>query len=78
MKTKEELNELKKEIEALNEQICELTSEELEQVIGGTTMLQGKAAGVQVTSCGQPGADPSVRIRGIGSFESSTPLYVIG
>lgn len=42
-----------------------------------STMLQGKAAGVQITTDGQPGADPSVRIRGIGSFGSTAPLYVV-
>ena len=42
-----------------------------------SSMLEGKVAGVQITSDGQPGADPSVRIRGIGSFGSTSPLYVI-
>ena len=42
-----------------------------------SSMLEGKVAGVQITSDGQPGADPSVRIRGIGSFGSTAPLYVI-
>ncbi len=42
-----------------------------------STMLEGKVAGVQITTDGQPGADPSVRIRGIGSFGSTAPLYVI-
>ena len=42
-----------------------------------STMLEGKVAGVQITSDGQPGADPSVRIRGLGSFGSTNPLYVI-
>ena len=42
-----------------------------------STMLQGKASGVQITSDGQPGADPVVRIRGIGSFGSTNPLYVV-
>lgn len=42
-----------------------------------STMLEGKVAGVQITSDGQPGADPSVRIRGIGSFNNTAPLYVI-
>ncbi|MNK34491.1 TonB-dependent Receptor Plug Domain protein [compost metagenome] len=42
-------------------------------------VLQGAAAGVQVTSVsGQPGATSTVRIRGVGSFTaSSTPLYVV-
>ena len=42
-----------------------------------STMLEGKVAGVQITSDGQPGADPAVRIRGVGSFGSTAPLYVI-
>ena len=42
-----------------------------------STMLEGKVAGVQITSDGQPGADPAVRIRGLGSFGDTSPLYVI-
>ena len=35
MKTKEELNEIKEEIEKLDTKLHELTEEELEQVTGG-------------------------------------------
>ena len=35
MKTKEELNALKKEVEALNKKLAELSEEELSQVSGG-------------------------------------------
>ncbi len=35
MKTKEELNEIKEEVETLNEKLHELTDEELAQVTGG-------------------------------------------
>ena len=42
-----------------------------------STMLEGRIAGVTVTSDGQPGADPIIRIRGIGSFGDTSPLYVI-
>ena len=35
MKTKEELNELKEEVEALSKKLHELTEDELEQVTGG-------------------------------------------
>ena len=42
-----------------------------------STMLEGKVAGVQITTDGQPGADPIVRIRGIGSFGSTAPLYIV-
>jgi TonB-dependent SusC/RagA subfamily outer membrane receptor len=31
----------------------------------------------QISTDGQPGADPTVRVRGIGSFGSTAPLYVI-
>ena len=34
-KSKEELNKLKEEVEAVNEKLRELTEEELEQVTGG-------------------------------------------
>ena len=34
-KTKEELDALKEEVNKVNEKICELTPEELEQVTGG-------------------------------------------
>ncbi|GAB3357318.1 TonB-dependent receptor [Arachidicoccus ginsenosidivorans] len=42
-----------------------------------STMLEGRVAGVNVTSDGEPGADPTVRIRGIGSFGDVSPLYVV-
>lgn len=42
-----------------------------------STMLEGKVAGVQITTDGQPGADPTVRIRGVGSFGDTSPLYVV-
>ncbi len=42
-----------------------------------STMLEGKVSGVSITTDGQPGADPAVRIRGIGSFGSTAPLYVV-
>ena len=42
MKTKEELNALKEEVEALNRKLAELTEEELEEVAGGTMTTQEK------------------------------------
>ncbi len=42
--------------------------------------LQGKVAGMQIISSGAPGASPTVRIRGIGSYPGSgntNPLYVV-
>ncbi|HOK99234.1 MAG TPA: TonB-dependent receptor plug domain-containing protein, partial [Bacteroidales bacterium] len=40
-------------------------------------LLQGQASGVMVQSSGEPGAAPVVRIRGVGSFTNSNPLYVV-
>lgn len=40
--------------------------------------LQGKVSGVQITSTsGQPGAGSAVRIRGVGTFNDSSPIYVV-
>ena len=41
------------------------------------TALQGLAPGVSVTTSGLPGGTPDINIRGIGSFGSTGPLYVI-
>ena len=56
-----------------------VNAEELKRVSNSniSTMLEGKVAGVQITSDGQPGADPAVRIRGLGTFGDTSPLYVI-
>ena len=56
-----------------------VNADELKRVSNSniSTMLEGKVAGVQITSDGQPGADPSVKIRGLGTFGSTAPLYVI-
>ncbi len=41
-------------------------------------MLQGRAAGVTITSTGTPGASASVKIRGLNSFSGQdSPLYVV-
>jgi len=39
--------------------------------------MQGKVAGVNVVNSGVPGAGPTVRVRGTGSFANSNPLYVV-
>ncbi|VTR34280.1 SusC/RagA family TonB-linked outer membrane protein [Sphingobacterium thalpophilum] len=41
------------------------------------SMLQGRVAGVSVSSDGQPGAMPQVRLRGISTFNNADPLYVV-
>ena len=45
-----------------------------------TQMMQGRVAGVSITTDGQPGASPSVRVRGVSTFglgASAEPLYVV-
>ena len=44
MKTKEELNALKEEVEALNRKLAELTDEELAQVSGGVRPVPDEPA----------------------------------
>jgi TonB-linked SusC/RagA family outer membrane protein len=40
--------------------------------------LQGKTAGVTITSTGgSPGTPPTVRIRGIGTVNNNNPLYIV-
>lgn len=40
--------------------------------------LMGKVAGLQVTNTsGAPGSSPVVRIRGVGTFNNSSPIYVV-
>jgi TonB-dependent starch-binding outer membrane protein SusC len=61
--------------------ISTVGSEELSNIpVGGIVQaLQGKAAGVNIThTTGMPGEGVSVRIRGIGSINSSnSPLYIV-
>lgn len=40
-------------------------------------LLEGRVPGVQLNSDGQPGAGPSIRIRGVGTFGNNQPLFVI-
>ena len=49
-----------------------------QQVLTATQGLQGQVPGVQIISSGQPGTQPSVRIRGTGSIlGGAEPLYVV-
>ncbi|MBD3661664.1 MAG: SusC/RagA family TonB-linked outer membrane protein, partial [Arenibacter algicola] len=46
-------------------------------VTNAESALQGRAAGITVISNGSPGTAPEVRIRGLGTMNNSSPLYVI-
>ncbi len=53
--------------------------EDPEQTHGGQAHagIAGNAPGVQVVTTGAPGGSPTVRIRGVGSFNNAAPLYVV-
>jgi len=60
--------------------ISKVTAEDLEKTLPSRVdnMLKGKASGVTVTSSsGQPGAGTRVHIRGIGTINDASPLYVV-
>ncbi|WP_277479789.1 SusC/RagA family TonB-linked outer membrane protein [Catalinimonas alkaloidigena] len=60
--------------------VAQLDGEELNAVPSQSPLqgLQGKVAGVQVTSSsGAPGAAPSIRIRGTGTLNDASPLFVV-
>ncbi len=61
--------------------ITTIKSEEITQAPVAQAMqaLQGKVAGLQIVNSGSPGQSPTVRVRGIGSYNSgaSGPLYVV-
>lgn len=51
MKTKEELNVLKEEVEALNKKLAALTEEELAQVAGGVVICTDDCENCKKTNC---------------------------
>ena len=56
-----------------------VNTEELNKRMTANPMqaLQGNAPGVQVVTNGAPGSTPTVRVRGVGSFNNTNPLYVV-
>ena len=60
--------------------VASITPEQLQKTpaAGLDQALQGRAAGVTINaSSGQPGASAEVRIRGIGTVNDSSPIYVV-
>ena len=60
--------------------VSSVKSDQLENTAsaGIESALQGKVPGVLITkNSGQPGGDTDIKIRGVGSFNSSGPLWVI-
>lgn len=42
-----------------------------------TGQLQGRAAGIMIGTSGAPGSESTIRIRGVGSVNDNSPLFVI-
>jgi TonB-dependent starch-binding outer membrane protein SusC len=64
----------------LTSSITTVKSEEILKTPTSQAMqtLQGRVAGVQIVSRGEPGEGPTVRVRGVGSIQgSASPLYVV-
>jgi TonB-linked SusC/RagA family outer membrane protein len=60
--------------------VATVKAEDLNKIPSSTAAeaLQGKVAGVQVTTNGTPGSAPTIRVRGLGSVSSRVePLYVV-
>ncbi len=63
----------------LTSSISTVKGDDLKVTSSGNAMnsLQGKAAGVQITTAGGPGSTPRVVIRGVTTVNGSDPLYVV-
>ncbi|MFO7370758.1 MAG: SusC/RagA family TonB-linked outer membrane protein [Bacteroidales bacterium] len=59
--------------------ITSVSSEKLTAIPSATLdqALQGRAAGLTVIANGAPGANPTMRIRGISTVNDANPLYVV-
>lgn len=60
--------------------VATVKSDELKKIASAnvTQALQGKVSGVQVTSgSGRPGDAPVIRIRGTGTLNNASPIYVV-
>lgn len=60
--------------------VSSITSKELsvQPVISATQAMQGRVAGVSIVNNSSPGAEPTIRVRGVGSVSlNPNPLFVI-
>lgn len=59
--------------------VAVVSVEDMKKVAENNPMkaLQGKVAGMMVTSDGNPGGKATIRIRGIGTLNNNDPLYII-
>ena len=76
MKTKEKLNKLKEEVEAVNEKLQELTEEEIAQVNGGGTDPLYVVDGVKIMTDGLGNINPDdIESIQVLKDASSTAIY---
>lgn len=59
--------------------VASIKSDDLQKtaVANVANALQGRVSGVMVSANGTPGGEPEVKIRGIGTTNNSSPLYVV-
>ncbi len=60
--------------------VSSVKSEELNELSSSNALdaLSGKLAGAQISSSsGEPGSNPIVRVRGIGTINNANPIYVV-
>jgi TonB-linked SusC/RagA family outer membrane protein len=57
--------------------VVDMTAANRQPTSSVENQLQGQAAGVTVIASGQPGENPSVKIRGANTFGNNQPLYVV-
>lgn len=60
--------------------VSSIKSEDIRKITSNnaTQSLQGKVTGVHITTTsGAPGAGLAVRVRGVGTFNNSAPIYVV-
>jgi len=59
--------------------VSSVKSEDMQSrtITNASQALQGKTAGVQIMGSAAPGSSPTIRVRGIGSNGSSSPLFVV-
>ncbi len=59
--------------------VAVVKTDEMNQVTAASFLqkLEGRAAGLTVSTGGAPGARSTVRVRGISSFQNNDPLYII-
>ncbi|WP_303918937.1 TonB-dependent receptor [Draconibacterium sediminis] len=65
--------------EELTGAVSTVSAEKLEATseVSVANRLQGQVAGVTVTTANRPGAEGTIRIRGVGTINDPNPLYII-